>query len=512
MKDHFLKNKNIIFWIIFALVLLAQVFLQYYGIFKYQYLVPPGDDGVNHYWMAKEILDGRSAWDVFISGGYPPFFHWLIAQCASIFNTDLVKVMLYFTPLLPVLSAISIFCLSKEIFNRNAALISMALYVFAVRSPYQLLSDGGYPNLLSASFFLPMAIFFLLLFIKNESFNKYIYLILFALFSLSTILTHHISSYYLFIILFFSLPIMIILYRSEKLTDSIKKFKKIALVYAVFILISIATLLIINPGSLQGLLAQSIAFGSSLPFVKLIGSAEPGTILNIKESIFLIGTSVSVLGVVSLMLFSLPKRQEKTFINRDGLIIFFVWVIILVVGSRLTFLPNPERLIRDLALPLSILSGGAVLYTASKAGRNHIKALLLVFVLLLSYPTIKYRYLIAMEFNSMQRYEEIDQEIIDTYLTSAPPTYVLALSCDDWLKIMTPGNNVYMKNDGAILPTVELAAYDYVYAETSVKSWLPKRCIEPDVEALYRNKELNLIDIFPKNNSSIVLLRVNKKN
>lgn len=510
MTQFIKKNRNIVFWVVFGMVILCQIFFQYYGVFKYGYLVPPGDDGVNHYWMAKDILDGKSPWDVFLNGGYPPFFHWLIAEFAVIFNTDLVKVMLYFTPLLPVLSAISIFFLSKEIFNSNAALIAMSLYVFATRSPYQLLYDGGYPNLLAASIFLPMTILFFLKAMRSNNQIKYLNYTLMVLFSFLTFFTHHLSSFYLVTVYIFSIPALIIFLFRHK-SDKSKPNGKILLVIYIFSIVLIFALAIFTSffNSIKHFLEMFVHFNNTFPYVKFIGTAEPETILNLNKAIALTGTSVFPLGVASLLSIIFFFKFRKIVRNFRGIIICVIWLVILLIASRFTFLSNPERLIRDSVFPLTLLASGFVVYILSLNKQILYKTTMILLLIACSSYTVMYRLNSALAYNQMERYSQIDKDAFNLIFTEDPDAKVIAFSCDDWLhNILYSENQVFLRNIGHLPPNDSFEGFDYIYAEHDYSNWIPDRCIPISNKLLEEDPNLQILSTYNKYFSKISVYQV----
>ena len=176
-------NFHKLYWPIFVLFVIVLTLLQYYGLIRYHYPVPPGHDAMMHWWMVQPYYEGKmtivEAWK---SGSYPPLFQAVTAFLAQLFHTDTMKIMLWTTPSIIVFSALSLFAFTYQSFGRYPALITFFLYGFTGKIAQQQLNDCGYPNLISAQVFTPLAFLFLILFFKSKKYLKAVNLFLFFVF------------------------------------------------------------------------------------------------------------------------------------------------------------------------------------------------------------------------------------------------------------------------------------------------------------------------------------------
>lgn len=116
-KMKFLNNyKKQIYWATFFLMLIALIFVQYFGLIKYQYLVPPGHDGMMHWHMIKPYFDGtKTFWQGISSGEYPPLYHWLIANISNIANLSIIDTIKWTSPAILVIILVAIAYVSKKL-------------------------------------------------------------------------------------------------------------------------------------------------------------------------------------------------------------------------------------------------------------------------------------------------------------------------------------------------------------------------------------------------------------
>lgn len=345
-----------VYWTIFIFGVLALSAFQYLGLIIHHYPVPPGHDAMMHWNMAQPFYQGNvNLLDYLKSGAYPPGFLIFIAKMAHLFNTDMMEIIKWFAPSIIVLAAISMFYLVYYLFNPSAALICFYLYSFTAKIQIQQLNDGGYPNLIAAQILLPLFVLMLFLFIKNKKrINKIIFGLLTLVLFISLPLTHHLTTLYLLAVAAI-LPIVIIIYRMTTKAWSVKK----GLLYfsGILVLLTAGFYLFLTSelfASTRSLMEGSIQLFTTYPFFKIIGSQDPQSVLKFDAYPYYIG-GVIVFYFGCLGIFTLPFMKNLK--NKAWLFPLAIWAFLLVAGSRLTFLSNPDRLVRDSVYPLSILAG-----------------------------------------------------------------------------------------------------------------------------------------------------------
>jgi len=84
---------------VFTLGVIALTLLQYYGLIRYHYPVPPGHDAMMHWNMIQPYYEGKLTFiEAWRSGGYPPLFQISTSWLAHVFHTGPMQIMLWTTP------------------------------------------------------------------------------------------------------------------------------------------------------------------------------------------------------------------------------------------------------------------------------------------------------------------------------------------------------------------------------------------------------------------------------
>lgn len=197
MQNNFWQfiKKNLGAVILLSLLVLL-FFHFYYGIFHYNYIVPPGDDPTRHMTEAQGIIDQgfSKAWAGSLD---PPLFHTLLAMESFITGQDIVTTSLYIVPFIFIISYLAFYYLVRKLFkNELLAIISIVLLVFVSRQPNFAYNIGTYLNLFAGlCLFLFGLVFLKDLFLKKEIDYKKI--ILCFLFFGGVFLTHSLSTAYM---------------------------------------------------------------------------------------------------------------------------------------------------------------------------------------------------------------------------------------------------------------------------------------------------------------------------
>jgi hypothetical protein len=479
-------NKKV-YWTIFIFGVLALSAFQYLGLIIHHYPVPPGHDAMMHWNMAQPFYQGNvNLLDYLKSGAYPPGFLIFIAKMAHLFNTDMMEIIKWFAPSIIVLAAVSMFYLVYYIFNPSAALICFYLYSFTAKIQIQQLNDGGYPNLIAAQILLPLFMLMLFLFIKNKKrINKIIFGLLTLILFISLPITHHLTTLYLLAVAAI-LPIIIIIYKMTTKVWSIKK----GLLYfgGILILLVIGFYLFLTSelfASTRGLMEGSIQLFTTYPFFKIIGSQDPESILKLDAYPYYIG-GVIVFYFGCLGIFALPFIKNLK--NKLWLFPVAIWAFLLIAGSRLTFLSNPDRLVRDSVYPLSILAG-LIIYFISifLIKKNKIVGLIFTILVILavgrSFINKAER---SVAYEPMVRVTDADMQAINYLKTQAPGNvYVEAYTFYFerflpnwkigylWLPDTFQPATIHPLDPSNPTELTTLRKYDYVYIVDNQIGWTP---------------------------------------
>lgn len=340
INKYFLTIKNLVkkypWQIVLILAVFIKLYLVYWGYFTYQYLVPPGDDAVNHYWMIKESLGlGFKS----LISQYPKGFHWLIILLAKIFNKDHLYILTYWTPSLIILPSISIYYLLRQFFSAKTGVLTVLVLLLASNFPTMAFVDGNYPDILAYGFLTPLFFAFLFKFYKS---NKYKNLIISVIILILIFLTHHLTTVIVLSTLF--LLIMALWFRRFL---RLKKIFTKDIFFLVGFFITIALVYGLLSYLYNGLVSEFIGglFGKTATINNSYFN-EPLGIGGYKD---VIGGLMWFLGIFSLVyLFLTGNHSQKL------KYLIFIWFLVLFVLSRFPNVSIPVRFARELAIPLTL--------------------------------------------------------------------------------------------------------------------------------------------------------------
>lgn len=333
---------NLLLILIVAALTWARLAFLYYQFKINNYIIPPGDDPVNHYEIASNILAGK------FSLSYPFLFHYLIGLISKLQGIDLMAAFVQFTPVLIILPSIAIFVFAWMNFGRLAAVISFAVALLA--SNYGLIgyADGNYPNILSAGFFMILALSFLLkIAVKGGKLNY----LFFSLFTLLTLITHHLSTFYLAVILVCLLIVLTVwnkIYKDVEGYRQMIKFFLTATIIAVLV-VALTPLRVPLLIYIKSLYSTRVALENAFYFSKILDFSDYGSL---SGELVLSGGLFAMLYIASC-LFS--KKYDKHV--KVPLIFLMVWFLSIFLFSRFSFVGLPGRFARELAPPLIIAIG-----------------------------------------------------------------------------------------------------------------------------------------------------------
>lgn len=361
-----MREKKPLNWPLFLFIFAAivmRLYILYFPISFFGYIVPPGEDPVNHYKFIESILAGN------FNTGYPWLFHLIAAMASKVSGLSIIDTLKYITPAMVVLPSLAIYLFLKRNFSTISALIGFIIVLWA--SNYALLAygDGNYPNILAGGFFLPLTLLFLVLSLKERKLSNYIWT---GVFALLTLLTHHLSAAYLLVIIAVYLIVLGIYNRFDKIA---KNYSRVA----IFILILFGlSLLITSLFSFREMfiqayqsIVQSGSFNAGAGFATPIDYADYGS--QIGPFVYYGG----LLGIIFLI-HLLGRQDEKT--NKPAIILILVWFVIAFIFSRMSQVGLPGRFARELAIPL-VLAESIMVWRFFVAMSTNIQRALALFVL-----------------------------------------------------------------------------------------------------------------------------------
>lgn len=522
--SHFIKtHKNTFFWLLFLLGLAFLIFVQYFGLVYYHYPVPPGHDAAMHWASARIFYDGQVELFSYIkSGAYPPGFYLVISNLAHLFNTDTLKVMLWLTPSIIIFSAVILFFLANKLFGKKAALISFFLYSFATNINIQQLNDGGYPNLIAAQILMPLLILTVFsinfnLRPLNYTFKIFISLIIFLLIPL----THHLSAIYLLGIAITMAPIIFIYFWIK---NDWRWLKGLSYFIIIIIIIALGIFLLSRLdifNSVRDLWQTAFQFTSSFPFIHIVGKADSQAIISSKQLAGYIGYSIFFFGCLGLLI--LPFAQAKLKNNKYlALLSIEVWAAILLIGSRLFFLSNPDRLARDAVFPLAILAGIFLSYLLDSFYKKKIYLIpiLIIFLILTGFP-LKNRIQNAFRYEPMVRITNADLAAINL-LKQQPKASLLVEAYSFYFDYYLPDREIHYywqpetyqaTGSHALNPNspedlTNLKQYKYIYLVQNQQGWVPEGVKLGLAENYQNNPNFQQIGHFTSATNDIYLFKV----
>lgn len=342
---------------ILAAIIGLRLYLLYWGFIYDGFLVPPGDDAVNHIKIISAFMQG----DFRVPGlSYPPLYHLFAAGIAGLFKVSPLSLLTWTGPLLVILPVIAVYFLTRRFFGLTAALIAAALVGLAGAGPIYAYGDGGYPNLIGSSFIMVFVLMYGVLALRESPRrNGAIAIGLLILLAL----THHLSFIVFLLVTFgFVLTLLIGHMGFEEPIFNTRVIKK-------FILPAVAAV------TLAGLLL----YGKTLivPILNEVFGSGTASYLNdylrrpldFGQYSETVGPLVWLMGSLGLLTLGLIYKQTPW--ERRWLII--AWAVSLFVFSRLEF-GVPARLVRELTVPLAISGGcfGAWLIDQAKTNISKI--------------------------------------------------------------------------------------------------------------------------------------------
>lgn len=331
-------SKNYIDWIIwgFIVILLVYRFYIIYFPFKlYQYLVPPGQDPVNHLEMVKSVISGN------FKSTYPLLFHGIIALINRFSGSDPLQIIKWVTPAMVALPSIAVFLFLRKNFGRFAAVVGFAIALLSSNYALMAFGDGNYPNILAGGFFLPLALLYVTYASRGKKISNYIYV---GIFALLIVATHHFTAALFGLIMIIYLIVLLLWNRREKIAPGMRGL----MFFILGMLVVMAALIIFTPLRSQFLVAIQQLFTRGA-FVDDPAYSAPIQFSQYSE---MIGNLVWSGGLISMLylIYLLGKPGER---NRKSVILLvLVWFAITFGLSRTGAIGLPGRFAREIGLPL----------------------------------------------------------------------------------------------------------------------------------------------------------------
>lgn len=338
-KKKLFKIASIVFVICLVALRLALI---YFPFRFFDYLVPPGDDPVNHYQIVKSILGGS------LSFSYPPLFHIIIAWLSKIFSQDPMTTMRLATPALVILPSIAVLIVASKFFGRAAGLLSFVVVLWASNYGLAAFGDGNYPNIIAGGFLLPLAFLYLVRSLQEKKKRNYIAVFLLVLLM---VFTHHLSTA-MFVAVVFAVFVSLIAWNLyEKILPRVWK----TFVIFVGVTLGIAFFLYLSPAKTVFIDAFK-SFGDTGKVLSTDVYSKP---VPLDEYPTQSGSLAWYFGLFALLysISLLLKKADKRNDEKIAIIGLVAWFVIIFLASRATSIGLPGRFARECYLPLAILTG-----------------------------------------------------------------------------------------------------------------------------------------------------------
>lgn len=325
--------------------LVGVIFLAWYRFyiiswqFKFfHYLVPPSPDLVAHLQMTDSFINGAGK-----LGTYPPLFHIITAFMANHLHIGSLGVFNLIAPFWIPLAIIIFYILVTKMFGYKVAFWSTLIFAFVSSSPLYNFADAQYADILGYNIIGPFFIIALISLIRKFKYWKL--LVVFTLFALF-LSAHNLSSILIYIVSFISVAVYcFVSYKTDKV-----QFKNAFRVLIAFCAFTVFTVILskIFFGPLLSSAVSSLTQGSAL--VKNSTSA----ILEYDNISLIVPPFLEFIGLIGVGFLFLRISQGKA---RFASLLVIVWIVITWLLSRSSMLVLPQRILREIPLPLSIASG-----------------------------------------------------------------------------------------------------------------------------------------------------------
>ncbi len=400
-------------------------FTLFFDFFKYDYVIPPGDDCLRHMTVAYQINENQQFTiaetnDLAASLTDVPVFHILISIISQITGLAIVTVTQYIVRFVMVFIALGFYFIVRRLFSKTAAILALCFVTLFSYTIQTIFTEGTYLDLFSASFLLPWGLLFLSYFLnKKESAYKYFWLA--WIFLSGVFLTHPLTSIGLLFILSVLHGIIIISFIFRKKIFSWKRILLLDLALGVSLLgswsfylkglvdkfVGLAQLIFVFKG-------DTSAASEELSFIPpSLGLSDVPGWHNYIEFISLFGLVFGILGFLYLL-------KSKTDIYKK--IVISSWLGGLLIASQLSAVQLPIRFARDLYLPVLMLAGIFFVWLFRNIKNNKIILGTAISLLILLFSFSAYNlYQKAHSYNGFVRLQKPDEKAAEWIRQNTEP-------------------------------------------------------------------------------------------
>lgn len=401
---------------VFVLVLLAlfKLYLVQWQFSFHHLLVPPSPDLTAHLEMIDGVINAIRDHKLSLSilTGYQPLFKLIIGYIAVIFSKDSLTVLKAIAPYWLIIIIPPFYYLVKKMYGWQIAFWATTVFVVVSSNPLLNFADAQYPDILGYNLIAPLYLIALINLLNNGK-RLRDYLSYFAL------LVMLFLSHYLVVALMILVSVITLLVYLPNRQDRGKKWLNLKSCLLVFCVLTVSYLLL-NIFAFNYLVPM---FKSAINLRAPINDAT-AAVLNYSLLNSLLAPFLQFIGWAGLLYCIINTWVKKDNEKRLSNILLIVWVIVLWIMSRSSLFALPQRIFREISVPLSISSGIFIFETIKKFSTNLQKIIisgLFGYLMVINFSQLNQPpFLLPDGFRDMAWFRSVDQQKYD-YITENIP-------------------------------------------------------------------------------------------
>jgi hypothetical protein len=321
-----------------AVVLVLTGYRAYARVVNYEWPFIEGGDQYNHAVMAEQMLTHGSYSSYLV---YPPGFSALTAVLSRFADLSSVKIFPVLAPALVVLCSLGAYAVAARLWDWRYGIVATAVNGLVLTSAYNGLTDGRYPDLVSAYFLLVMTVAALLLFYEVPSFRSGVIV---TIAGSSVVLYHTVATLYL-VILLAAVAVIGLPYLAVTGQRRLARGLLLALGAVTVVSAGYAAYIYNLPQILSGHASSTATVSQDL------GSQAVPSLWHVLAEV---SPPVAWLGLFGAVLLLVGLRHVRRPEQVLGAATMVVWCGLMYLGSRTAVDGFPVRFERDVGAPLSI--------------------------------------------------------------------------------------------------------------------------------------------------------------